>query len=389
MNKERLLNQINQDGIAVLIASTPENVGYLTGFWMSIQQVARWVETYTLISNSMEKPILIASLYGLVSHSDLIEPEELRIMPYGVFFVSEEAIVSRTDEKIKEILSIEKSKSATEALINAIKEENLDNAVIGIENLMPFQTLNQLKKEFPKLRIKGAPDLFHRVRMVKTDDEIEKLKKSATIIEKAIDIMLQNLTEGISEIEAANIMNQEIIKKGAGPAFTVVQFGINSPHVDAQPTENRLQNGDIIHIDAGCTFKHYYSDTARTVVFGGETTPKQRKYFNAIVNAQKRGIEMAKPGVKASEIFDVMLEEMKKGIPHANRSNVGHGIGLELWEPPLLIPGNDTLLEKGMVINLEPPYSELGFGGLQVEDTLSITETGNEVMTTIDKTLQI
>ena len=64
-------------------------------------------------------------------------------------------------------------------------------------------------------------------------------------------------------------------------------------------------------------------------------------------------------------------------------------IGLEVWEPPLLVPSNDTLLEKGMVIKLEPPYSELGLGGLQVEDTLLITETGNEVMTTIDETLRI
>ena len=328
MNKERLVNQMNQAGIDGLIASTPENVGYITDFWMAIQQVTRWVETYALVSGSIEKPALIASLYGLVSHVDMIEPEELKLMPYGVFYVSEEAIVSRTDEKIKEILPIEKNKSAAEALIKAIKEENLDSAVIGVENMMSLQTLNQLKKEFPKLRIKEVPDLFHRVRMIKTADEVEKMKRSAAIIEKAIDTALQNSIEGISEIEATIIMKQEVIRQGAEPLFTVVQFGMNSPHVDAQPTEDRLKKGDIIHIDAGCTFKHYYSDTARTVLFDGKPTPKQENIFNAIVNAQRRGIEMARPGARASEIFDAMLEEMRRGIPHANRSNMGHGIGL-------------------------------------------------------------
>ena len=309
MNRERLINRMNQEGIDALIASTPENIGYLTGFWMSIQKVARWVETYALISNSTETPALIASLYGLVSHANMIEPEELKLKPYGIFFVSEEAVVSRTDEKMKEILTLGKSKNAADALINAIKEQKLDRAVIGIENLMPLQTLSQLRKELPGLRIKEVPDLFHRVRMIKTSPEIERLKKSAAIIEKAIDTTLQDISKGMSEIEAAIMLKQAVVKQGAEPDFTVVQFGANSSHVDGQPTENRLKKDDIIHIDAGCTFEHYYSDTARTVIFDGKPTPKQEKYFDAIVNAQKRGIGMVRPGVRASEIFDAMLEE--------------------------------------------------------------------------------
>lgn len=389
MNKERLFALMKQEGIDAILASTPENVGYLTGFWMSVQPVARWLETYALITNSKEKPALIASLYGFISHADLIEPETLQLMPYGVFFVSEQAITSKTDEKIKKILRLEKSKSPLEALIKAIKNAKLESSVIGIENLMPRQTLEQLEREFPRLKIKILPHFFHQVRMIKTPDEVEKLRKSASIIEKAIDTMIENLVEGISEIDAAKIARLEIVKAEADPTFTVVQFGMNSPHVDAQPTTNRLKRGDIVHIDAGCAFKHYCSDTARTVIFGGEPTPKHKKYFEAMVNAERKAIEIARPGIKAAEIFDAMLAEMRKGIPHANRSNVGHGVGLEVWELPLLIPGNDTVLEKEMVINIEPPYAELGFAGLQVEDTLLITEKGNEVLTTIDETLKM
>jgi len=390
MNKERLVNQMNQEGIDVLLASTPENAGYITNFWMGIQQVARWVESYALISNSREKPILIASLYGLISHVNLIEPEELKLMPYGSFTINEETgPLSQIDQEIKELLQLKSSPSATEALIEAIKEENLGSAVIGIENLMPLRTLDQLKKEFPRLKIKEATGLLHRARMVKTNDEIEKLKKSATVIEKAIKSTLQNITEGISEIEAANELDREIMKEGAAPAFMVFEFGANGAHVDAEPTEARLKKGDIIRIDAGCVYQHYYSDTAKTIVFGEQATPKQQKCYQAIANGQKSGIEKARPGVRASEVFDEMMKAIRKDIPDYNRPNFGHSIGLEVWEPPLIVADDNTVLEKGMVINLEALYYDLGVFGLQVEDTLLLTETDNEVMTTIDETLQI
>ena len=390
MNKERLINQMNQEGIDVLIASTPENVGYVTGFWMSIQQVARWVESYALISNSREKPSLIASLYGLISHVDLIEREVLKIMPYGAFSINEATgPLSKIDKEIKELLRLESNSSATEALIAAIKEENLSNAVIGVENLMPLKTLEQLKKEFPQIKIKEATGLFHKARMVKTSDEIEKLRKSATVIEKAIKSTLQNIVEGISEIEAANELNKEIMKEGADPAFMVFEFGANGAHVDAEPTETRLKKGDIIRIDAGCVYQHYYSDTAKTIIFGEEVTAKQQKRYQAIASGQKSGIEKARPGVKASEVFDEMMKAIRKDFPDYNRYNFGHSIGLEVWEPPLIVPGDDTVLEKGMVINLEALYYDLGVFGLQVEDTLLLTETGNEVLTTVDETLQI
>jgi len=390
MNRERLVSKMNQEGIDALIASTPENVGYLTNLWMMIQVVARWVDSYALISTSQEKPTLIASPYGLISGADILEPERLNIVPFGRHNMYGDTVVSRTDKKIKGFLAIEARTSQAEALIETIKEQNLDSAVIGIENLMPLQMLDQLKNEFPKLKIKNvATKLFHWARMVKTPDEIARLRKSATVMEKAIDVTLQNIAEGMSEIEAANITKSAVIKESAHPVVMVLNFGTNASHMDAPPTEIRLEKGDIIHFDTVCVFEHYYADTARTVIFGQEPTDKQKRYFDTIVNTQRAGIEKAKPGVKASEIFNVMEKTMQKGIPHVERLNFGHSIGLEVWEPPLLIGDDDTLLEENMVINVEPPYSELGFGGLQVEDTLLITKSGNELLTTIDTSLKL
>lgn len=390
MNRERLVGKMNQEGIDALIASTPENVGYLTNLWMLIQKVARWVESYALISTSQGKPTLIASPYGLISGADMLDPEKLNIVPVGGHNMYGDTVISKTDEKIKKILTIQARTSQAEALIETIKEQNLDSAIIGFENLMPHQMLDRLKKEFPRLRIKNvATKLFHWARMVKTPDEIARLRKAATVIEKAIDATLQNITEGMSEIEAADITKSAVIKESAHPVVMVLNFGTNASHMDAPPTKIRLKKGDIIHFDAVCVFEHYYADTARTVIFGQEPTDKQKNYFDTIVHTQRAGIEKAKPGMKASEIFNVMQETMQKGIPHVERLNFGHSIGLEVWEPPLLVGEDDTVLEENMVINVEPPYSELGFGGLQVEDTLLITKSGNELLTTIDTSLKL
>ena len=215
------------------------------------------------------------------------------------------------------------------------------------------------------------------------------LKKTTAIIEKTTKSTLQNITEGISEIEAACELHKEIASAGAIPGFTDMCFGTTGAHVDNEPTQNRLKKGDIIRVDAGCVWDHYHSDIAKTIVFSKQPTAKQQKYFSALVNGQKNGITKAKAGVRVSDIFDVMVETIRKDIPHYNRHHCGHGIGLEGYELPMITPEDNTLLENGMVINLEAPYYELGFGGLQVEDTLLITETGNEVMTIIDESLQI
>ncbi|RLG01462.1 hypothetical protein DRN58_01750 [Thermococci archaeon] len=387
MNKKRrLIDQMKKEGIELLIASTPENVMYLTDYWSLSQKVVRGVQTYALFSKSMKKPVLIIP----ISDGDLVGIKDLKVVPYGSFYINKSTNkLSRTEQVINEIFRIERKKSGIQALIDVIKEENFDSSVIGVENEIPYQVLNKLKREFPELKIKEATDLFHRVRMVKTNEEIKKLKKSANIIERGIESTLQCLTEGISEIEVAKELKKEIIEKGADIGFIVVGFGTHSAYPNAHPSKNKLKRGDIVRFDVGCLWDHYYSDTAKTIVFGKKETTKQKKYYDVIVNAQKKGIESAKPGVRVSEIYNIMIKTIQKKIPHYNRHHFGHGIGLEVHQPPIITGENTTLLQKDMVINIEAPYYELGFGGLQVEDTLIITEKSNEVITTIDEILEV
>lgn len=388
MNTGRLASQTAQDGIDVLVASTPDNIGYLTNYWNVIQEAVREIEIYALFSSGWEKPVLIASIGALVSSADLVKSEDVTVMPYGSFHISEGTDLSTRDQEIWELLQMERSPSAVETLVKVIRERGVDRAVLGIQNEMSYRTVDRLRKEFPKLRMREATHSFHMARMVKTGAEIENLRNAATIIERAVASTLECLAEGISEVETAAELNRQIISQGAAPAFAVVGFGANAAHVDAQPSDRRLKKGDIVRFDVGCAWRQYYSDTAKTVVFGGEPTERQERYYDALVAGHKNGIAMANPGTRVSDIFSAIMEAIRRDIPHYMRHHCGHGIGREVHQPPIIAPHDHTVLEKDMVINLEAPYYELGFGGLQVEDTLLIGETGNEVMTTIDETLR-
>ena len=98
-------------------------------------------------------------------------------------------------------------------------------------------------------------------------------------------------------------------------------------------------------------------------------------------------MSITKPGTRVAELFDIAVETARKGIPDYQRTHIGHGIGLELYEPPSINPTSEIVLEEDMVINVEPPYYELGLGGFQVEDTIVVTDSGFRFLTTLDRGL--
>ena len=114
----------------------------------------------------------------------------------------------------------------------------------------------------------------------------------------------------------------------------------------------------------------------------GKPTAKQQSYYQAIKEGEEQALDLLRPGARAAEIFEKTVKKVRQaGIPHYQRSHVGHGIGIECYDMPFLNLSSGHTLEEGMVVNVETPYYELGFGGLQVEDTAVITKTGYRLLT--------
>jgi Xaa-Pro aminopeptidase len=168
-----------------------------------------------------------------------------------------------------------------------------------------------------------------------------------------------------------------------------VTGGERSALADAAPTGRRLRPGDLLRFDVGCVLDGYWSDVGRTAVVG-DPTAKQARRYNAIYAGEQAQLEAARPERSARELFDIAVEAVEaRGLSPYRRHHCGHGIGSEVYEPPIIGPSSDIPLRAGMTFCFETPYYELGWGGMMVEDTVVITETGSEMLTRSDRTLRV
>lgn len=390
MNEARVKACMEAQELDVLIATTPENVLYTSGYRSLSHWILKGTQVYTiLVRDQIQKPCLITPMGDTDTATDL-ELSTADIIPYAVFYMEEGAPVSESDSHLLQIRS-RKDVQATglQALVQTLKERDFTQGKIGLDegNLTP-RIFAEIKRNLPNAEITEATDLFREIKMIKTPEEIKRLAKSAELTEKAIDITFTFLKDKMTEKEVARKYLETIIEEGGLPLFNAIGFGHRSAYPNVEPSQKKLQKGEIIRFDGGCTWNSYSSDLARTAIFG-PPTKKQITYYDAILKGEERAIEALKPGMKASEVFEIAINTVRAtGIPSYKRHHCGHGIGIEVYDPPLIAPTNETLVEAGMVLCIETPYYEIGFGGLQIEDAIVITKTGAEFLSTRGRELR-
>jgi Xaa-Pro aminopeptidase len=185
----------------------------------------------------------------------------------------------------------------------------------------------------------------------------------------------------VTERDAALVYEQEVRRRGAQPFFTVITIGERAALADVYPSARALRRGDLVRFDLGCLYRWYRSDISRTAVLG-PPSDKQARYYAAILAGERAAIALMKPGVPVSRVFDTAVRVTREqGLPHYQRHHVGHGIGLEPYDPPTINAATQTALEPGMVFCVETPYYEHGWGGVQVEDAVEVTPTGVRMLT--------
>ncbi|MBS3794317.1 MAG: aminopeptidase P family protein [Candidatus Thorarchaeota archaeon] len=223
--------------------------------------------------------------------------------------------------------------------------------------------------------------LIDKMRLRKSKDEIELMKKSGRVIEDAIMIAFKGAKTGMTERQLKQIVMNEIIKHGADPTFAAVQFGENSALPHAEPSNRELQEKDVVLLDCGCAIDGYNTDMTRVGVVG-EPTEKQREVYDVVVKAQKTALDEIGPGLScgsADGIARSVIESEGYGKYFTHR--LGHGIGLQVHEAPYLVRGNSLKLAPGMTHSVEPGVYLPGEFGIRMEDLVHITEDGVELLT--------
>ncbi len=277
--------------------------------------------------------------------------------------------------------------SQSDAIIAAVRENVPRSAVVGIdEEGMALPLWRELAAALDPCETVEAAALFREVRRVKSADEVVLLREAARINEHAAEQAFAISAGGAAEVEMEAIFRAEAARLGADPVHWETTIGPRSSG-SFYAGSYVGQRGDIIRSDSSVRYRMYWADTGRTRVIG-ELNSEHARTYDALLRSHLATIEALRPGMRVGDLFELGVETVRKsGIADYDRHHVGHSIGLEMYEPPILTRDSAEQLEAGMVVNVEFPFYELGYVGLQIEDTLLITESGSELLTDADRSI--
>ena len=391
-NFDRLFALMDESGLDAVIGTLPENVTYLTGFWAMTQWVRRGPQTYAFQPARGKGKAAIATSSGLLDLAS--DPDvwvsDVRRFDDGQIEIAPNVTLSAEDVAHHNMLREPHYKTPVGALVAIIKDNNLEDAVIGIDEVgITPSCFDELVDALPGATFKRANSFLQKVRSIKTEGEIERLRGAARVGELSIAAALSIAAEGVTEIDFLREFSACTARNDGLPVSICIGFGERSAMSNVQPTLNPLRRGDVIRFDVGGRYKHYRSDISRIACFG-EPSDKIRKYHHALHKGIQRGYEIIRPGLAVADLFEAVMQSVcREGLPHYKRNHVGHGIGLDGYDFPNISPGTDAVLEENMVLCLETPYYELGFAGLQVEDMLVVRKDGAESLMTTDGALKV
>jgi len=285
----------------------------------------------------------------------------------------------------------------TDGLIRQIKEvfsrQNIKNVLIETDRVnLDYYAV--LKKNLEGITISTDKILTNKIlelRSIKSMEEIELIKKAQSLTDSTFQYILNHIESGKTEKEIMLLMEFYIRKLGSeGVAFDfVVVSGKNSSMPHGVPTDKPINDGDFITMDFGAVVSGYRSDMTRTVAVK-YVSDKQKEVYNTVLSAQYAALDAIKPGVKCNEI-DKISRDLIYGAGYEGcfGHGLGHSVGIEIHENPSFNTINETILQKGMVLTVEPGiYLENEFG-VRIEDMVYITDDSYENITKSPKELII
>lgn len=357
--------------IDVLILTQKENIEYFSGYYTTHWGV-KGIPNGVVLLYPQDMPTLVVPdfLSGTAERTswleDIVIHQKTHAIPRDLMNMVIDVIT--TKKLMNKRIAIEKG---PEIKMSLTKEDH-DLLMGGLSDL----------------EVVSGSDIIWGTRAIKTQREIDCMKIAVSSTAKAYKDLKDNfLKPGISEIEIAKFVQMKMLEYG-GDGIGFINFRAGKeryPMADSHAQNRVLQQGDMLVLDGGATYKGYWADICR-VAYVGEPTKEHLKMYKIAVDAQKAGIDAIKAGVRAGDVYMAVREILKEtGLPD-RLSMCGHALGLDPHEPPILTADSDVLLEEGMIINIEPwIYDFDGVGVMAVEDELVVTADGSENITNLEK----
>jgi Xaa-Pro aminopeptidase len=364
---ERLQAALERDGLDALVAASPENVAYVTGFWSLSRAVYPAIETYAIVTRT-GTALIVPAIDALAVAEGPADADH--VVAHGRF------VLERGGRPPREAVQ----PTAADAVAAALAALGLRPGRLGLDDdRLPAARVNALGARLKGFTLTSGSAAFATARAVKSPYEIDCLQKALHVAEGGINIVLGVLKPGVTEREAVMAFEHEVRRQGAAPYCTIIAFGAGSAVPAPWPGDRALRLGDLVRFDLGCVAKGYRSDVARMAVMG-EPSARQQTLFDAVHAGVEAALDAVRPGVAGGGVFDAAVAAVRAaGLPDFDRHHVGHGIGLEAAETPWMAPGGEAV-EMGMVLRLETPYYVVDETGLNVKETALVTRTGAHVL---------
>ncbi|MDA2934918.1 Xaa-Pro peptidase family protein [Acidobacteria bacterium AH-259-D05] len=318
-----------------------------------------------------------------------------RGMGYGIFLLPVEGeatlLIDRQSQAAlsKEIVAVGDIRVAPDmitALIDLLKERKVEGGRVGIigEDLLPATIYRHVVEALPELYLQPADDLVNVQRMIKSEAEIKLMGRAAEIAGAGHAAAIKAVKPGARENEICAEGTAAALRAGAD---FVRYFRVSTdPQLATtmrwpQATAREIQAGELVMMDIIGAYRGYQFDVFRCTV-AGEADEEKRRLMDSVLRATEAAVAAAQAGTIAEELVKVarnVFEEVN--YAQYSRSFMGHGIGLETVEPPLISPGDHTVLQPGMVLCIEPGLRIPGVGGCCIEQEVVVREEGPELLT--------
>lgn len=340
-------------------------------------------------------PYNIAYLSGI--HAFSIEEREARIIitKKSAYLFTDARYTGMVQEKspFLKLCEIKNTNPFSKQLNDLIKSEKIKTIGFEEENIT-YKEAADIEEKFEKVEFIPTVGVVEDLRTVKDGDEIRNVREACILTDKAFEFILDKLTPGVSEADVKARLENFIRLEGGELAFSsIVAFGKNSaiPH-HLSSNDCKLRTEDFILLDFGAKVNGYCSDMTRTV-FVGQPTAEMKKMYQATKEAQEIAIDYILTHTdkkfelkKAHTLANSHIGTLGfTDIPHS----LGHGVGLQVHEEPMVSPYSEEALEAGMIITIEPGVYIPGAGGVRIEDTCLVTPGGLVILTNSPKELII
>ena len=401
LNKPRAYDIMDRENLDGLVAQLPINVYYLSDYWGLFNTPIGYDGAYFAVLPRKEREpasLIVPALEirrvetkgtwvpNIVSFSspagdDLLSDGTPKGLEYKGWSFKEGAQLTDIERRWQSIvarLGTQMSPDAFWAVTRALKQTGLDKARIAtddprLQSWLDACGLTQIQCDY-------RVDLFNEIRLVKTEDELDLMRQAAIANERALITAADSMQDGNTWGELEDIYMATMAKQGARGVYLMCGVG--------ELPAGRVRKGEPVMFDALGRFEQYHGDFGRCAVVG-DPSAELLKRHGAICRGWDAAQELLKPGIRYSELSQAVGDVVRKEGISNFRNPVVHSLGLEHTDDPKA-PGvqpqdkPDQVLQKGMVVNVDFPHTEIGWGSVHMEDTVVITQDGHDRLSTVD-----